>query len=78
MRAIGLSRAEMRLRVVISRTRSSRPWALLGCSRQPTVLKITTRTHSRTPKGKSDWSSAAIEEVSGCPFQDNKLSGTVN
>ena len=78
MPATGISRGEWRLRVVISRTRSSRPWALLGCSRQPTVLKTTTRTRFRTHIGKSDWSSAAIEEVSGSPFQDNKLSGTVN
>ncbi len=33
----------VRDRVLASRTRSSHPWALLGCSRQPTVLEASTR-----------------------------------
>jgi len=51
---------------------------LINCSRQPTVLKTTTRTRFRPHETKSDWSSEMNKEVSRSPFQDNKLSGTVN
>ena len=43
-----IGRASGRERVPASRTRSSHPWSLLGCSRQPTVLEPGTRSLPET------------------------------
>jgi hypothetical protein len=64
-------RARGRDRLAVCRTRSSHPWALIGCSRQPVVLQTASQSLPETPiteiiRNKGDNHLSACPGNAGC------------